>query len=138
MVHGIPRSCDGGKKVSAAHKSRKLIKALIVRRLRVHFMDVFHTLILIFTVERNLSSAHRLPRFVEHRAFEQGIRSQAQHEMLGVHARAGYNRGRESLVLFVGRGNESSFGRAQRVLAGAELAKLKISVRRSQSRLWVL
>src|SRR5712692_2529614 len=89
--------------------------------------DATHALEMIFTIHRDLRIPDGLLEFIEHLAGKHGVRRQTQSKVFGIEIGAGYDRGRELVVLVVGSGNESALRSTERVLARGDM-ELEASV----------
>src|SRR5258708_23151864 len=89
--------------------------------------DATHDLEMIFTIRRDVRTADGLLEFIEHLAGKHGVRRQPQSEVFGIEIGAGYDCGRELVMLVVGSANESALRSIERVLARGDV-ELEASV----------
>ena len=73
--------------------------------------------LMILAVHSNLGMADRIAGFVDDPAGEHGRRSDAENQVLGIEAGAGYKRRRKLVVLVIGTCDEPPFFGLQRVFA---------------------
>src|SRR5260370_5041525 len=123
----VPRRSFCGDEVRSLVERRHFVAALIVSRGCAKMKDATHALEMIFTVYRDLRTADGLLEFVEHLAGKHGVRRQPQSQRFCVEISAGYDRGRELVVLVVGSADESALRAIERVLARGDV-ELEASV----------
>src|SRR6266478_7284488 len=116
-MNRVPGRSFCGDKVCSLVEGRHFVAALIVRHGAAKTNDATHALEMVLTIHSDLRAANRVLEFIEHLAGEHGVRREAQSKVLGIEIGAGYDRGRELVMLVVGSGDESALRSNERVLA---------------------
>src|SRR6266481_9273020 len=126
-MNRVPGGSFYRDKIRSLVEGRHFVAALIVRHGAAKTEDSTHALEMVLTIHSDLRTANRVLEFIEHVAGEHGVRREAQSKVLGIEIGAGYDRGRELVVLVVGSGDESALRSIERVLARGDV-ELEASV----------
>ncbi len=88
-MDGVPRRSFCGNEVRSLVELRHFIAALIVGRCAAKARGAAHTLGMILAIHHDLREADGVSDFIEHLAGKNGVRGQAQNEVLGLLVGAG-------------------------------------------------
>src|SRR4029077_5806201 len=108
-------------KVRSLAERRYFVATLIVRQGAAKMKDAAHALKMVLTIHHDLRMADGVLEFIEHLAGEHGVRREADSKAFGIALGTGYDRGRETVMLVVGSGDEPAFRSLERVLARGDM-----------------